>query len=152
MPVTELQGKYVGVYVRDYGSTDPYKRLVCEETCTIDASNDVTTTKTKCGVFKGIDVTDWKITGNAVANFNPGSAEISLDALQQKQVNRVKLDVVVQNEAFTEGGTSYTAGKVFKFAGPAYLTQCNVTAATNEVVKFTFNFEGEGTPDLTETP
>jgi len=151
MAVTELQGNRVGIYIRDFGTTNAFKRIVCEETCSIDLNNDVTTTKTKCGTFKGIDVVDWKVSGNGVANFNPSPSEISADALQALQVARTKQEVVIQNESFTEGVTTYGVGEVFKFSGPAYLTAQQISFPTNDIVKFTYNFEGIDDPILTES-
>jgi len=151
MAVTELQGNRVGVYIRNYGTTNAFKRIICEETCTIDLNNDVTTTKTKCGTFKGVDVVDWKVSGNGVANFNPAGTEISADALQSLQVARTKQEVVVQNESFTEGVTTYDVGEVFRFQGAAYLTAQQITFPTNDIVKFTYNLEGIDDPTLTES-
>lgn len=151
MAVTELQGSRIGVYVRDYGSTDVFKRIVCEETVTLSLSNDVQTSKTKCGVFKGVDVTDWKLNGNGVANFNPSASEVSANDLQTLQIARTKQEVYIQNEAFTEGVTSYAVGEVFKFGGGAYLVAQDITAPSNDIVKFTWNMEGVGSPDTTES-
>lgn len=151
MAVTELQGSKVGVYVRDYGTTNAFKRIVCEETVTLDMNNDVQTTKTKCGTFKGVDVTDWKINGSGVANFNPGGAEISANDLQSLQIARTKQEVYIQNESFTEGSTTYNVGEVFKFGGAAYLVAQQITAPANDIVKFTYNLEGVGTPDVSES-
>lgn len=151
MAVTELQGSRIGIYVRNYGSTDPFKRIVCEETATLDLSNDVQTTKTKCGTFKGVDVVDWKINGNGVANFNPSGSEISANDLQTLQIARTKQEVFIQNEAFTEGGTPYDLGEVFKFGGAAFLTAQQITFPNNDIVKFTYNLEGVGAPDTSES-
>jgi hypothetical protein len=151
MAVTELQGSHVGVYVRDYGSTSAFKRIVCEETLTLSLTNDVNTTKTKCGVFKGVDVTDWKINGNGVASFNPSGSEISANDLQTLQIARTKQEVFVQNESFSEGGTTYDIGEVFKFGGAAYLVAQDITFPGNDITKFTYNLEGVGTPDTTES-
>lgn len=151
MAVTELQGAHVGVYIRSYGSTDVFKRIVCEETLTLDITNDIQTTKTKCNVFKGIDVTDWKINGTGVCNFNPGGTEISSDDLIDLQIARTKLEVFVQNEAFTEGGTAYGVASVFKFGGAAYLNSQQLSFPTNDITKYTFSLEGVDEPDVTES-
>lgn len=151
MAVTELQGSHVGVYVRSYGSTNVFKRIVCEETLSLDLSNDIQTTKTKCGTFKGVDVTDWKVNGTGVCNFNPGAAEISSDDLIDLQVAKTKLEVFVQNEAFTEGGTSYTQGAVFKFGGAAYLNSQQLSFPNNDITKYTFSLEGIDDPTTTES-
>lgn len=151
MAVTELQGSRVGIYIRNYGSTDAFKRIVCEESASLELNNDVQTTKTKCGVFKGVDIVDWKISGNGVANFNPSASEISADDLQTLQIARTKQEVYVQNEAFTEGGTSYAIGEVFKFGGAAYLVAQTISFPSNDITKFTYNLEGVGTPDTAES-
>lgn len=151
MAVTELQGSHVGVYIRNYGSTDVFKRIVCEETVTLDLSNDVQTTKTKCGTFKGLDVVDWKINGTGVANFNPSGSEISANDLQTLQIARTKQEVFVQNESFTEGATTYDVGEICKFGGAAYLTAQSITFPSNDISKFTYNLEGVGTPNTTES-
>lgn len=149
--VTELQGSRVGVYIRDYGTTSAFKRIVCEETLTLDLSNDITTTKTKCGVFKGIDVTDWKLNGTGVCNFNPGGSEISSDDLIDKQLAKTKQEVYIQNESFVEGITTYDIGEVFKFGGQAYINSQQLTFGTSDPVKFTWAMEGIGTPDVSES-
>lgn len=149
--VTELQGSHVGVYIRSYGSTDPFKRVVCEETLQLDLSNDINTTKTKCGVFKGVDVTDWKVQGTGVCNFNPGGSEISSDDMIDLQINRTKIEVFVQNEAFTESGTSYDVGEVFKFGGAAYINSQNLNFPSNDIAKYSFGLEGIGSPDVAES-
>jgi hypothetical protein len=151
MAVTELQGSRVGVYVRNYGSTDAFKRIVCEETVTLNISNDVNTSKTKCGVFKGVDVVDWKCNGSGVANFNPAGTEISANDLQTLQIARTKQEVFIQNESFTEGVTTYDVGEVFKFGGAAYLVAQDITFPSNDITKFTWNMEGVGTPNTTES-
>ena len=151
MAVTELQGSRVGIYIRNYGTTNAFKRIVCEETSSLEINNDVQTTKTKCGVFRGVDIVDWKITGNGVANFNPSGSEISSDDLIDLQVARTKQEVYIQNEAFTEGTTNYLEGEVFKFGGAAYLVAQNISFPSNDIVKFTYNIEGIGSPDTTES-
>lgn len=149
--VTELQGARVGVYIRNYGSTAVFKRIVCEETVTLSLSNDVNTSKTKCGVFKGVDVVDWKLNGNGVANFAPAATEISANDLQTLQIARTKQEVYIQNEAFTEGGSTYPVGDVFKFGGAAYLVSQDITFPSNDITKFTWHLEGVGTPNTTES-
>ncbi len=150
--VTELQGDRVGLYIRDYGSTNAFKRVVCEETLTLEMNTSVNSTLTKtCGQFKGIGVLDWKINGNGVANFNPAGTEISADDLIEIQKNGTKQEVFVQNEAFTEGVTSYAVGEVFKFGGAAFLVANTMTFPANDITKFTYNLEGIGTPTTTES-
>lgn len=148
---TEVQGSRIGFYVRDFGSSAAFKRIVCEESVTLDLNNDVTTTKTKCGVFKGVSVADFKANGSAVHNIDPTSSEASLDYVQGKQIARTKQEFVMQNEAYTEGGTSYDLGEAFRFAGGGYFNSSQATADTDNPMKFTWSFEGIGTPTDTES-
>jgi Phage major tail protein 2. len=148
---TEVQGSRIGFYVRDAGATTPFLRIVCEESVTLDLNNDITTTKTKCGVFKGVSVADFKANGSAVHNIDPTSAEASLDYVQTKQIARTKQEFVMQNEAYTEEGITYSLGEAFRFAGDGYFNSSQATADTDNPMKFTWSFEGIGVPDGTES-
>lgn len=148
---TEVQGSRIGFYVRDYGASTPFLRIVCEETVTLDLNNDITTTKTKCGVFKGVSVADFKANGSAVHNIDPGGAEASLDYVQSKQIARTKQEFVMQNEAYTEGGVSYDIGEAFRFAGAMYFNSSQATADTDNPMKFTWSAEGIGVPNDSES-
>lgn len=146
-----VQGSRIGFYIRDFGSSTAFKKLTCEETVSFELTNDITTTKTKCGVFKGVDVVDFKANGSGAHNTSPGGSEASLDYIQTKQIARTKQEYVIQNEAYTEDGTSYALGDEFRMAGGGYFNQSQGTAQVGEIVKFTWSFEGEGTPDDTES-
>lgn len=147
MAALEIQGANVGFYVRDFGSTDVFKRMVCEETLIFDASNDVTTTKTKCGTFKGVQVADFKANGSGTNNFTPGAAEYSYDDLLNDQIAIQKKEFVIQNEAFS----TYTVGELVRLAGGGYFVTSQETFNNGEVVKYTWNFEVSGTITTTES-
>lgn len=151
MAATEVQGSHIGFYMRDAGSTDPYLRVVCEETLTFNITNDINTTKTKCGVFKGIDVADFKANGQAVCNITPTASEMSYDEMVTIQLARTKQEFVLQNEAYTADGTSYALGEVIKLAGECYINDTQLTAPVDDVLKFTWSVEGSGTLSDTES-
>lgn len=147
MAATSVQGSHIGFYVRVYGVTTAFKKLVCEESVTFDLANSVTSTLTKCGYFKGVSVPDFKANGSAVHNFTPDSSEVSLNDVQGWQTGLTKLEYVIQNEAHD----AINAGHEFKMAGVGWFVNSQGTANANDTLKFTWNFEGEGTPTLTES-
>jgi len=147
MALTEIQGSHVGFYTRAYGSTDVFKRLVCEDTLTFDLANAVTSTLTKCGYFKGVSVPDFKANGTAVNNTTPGAAELSYDDVFGYQTTIQKLEFVIQNEAYGTVGE----GAEIRLSGAGYFTNSQGSASANDVVKFTWAFEGVGVPDNTES-
>lgn len=148
-----VQGSHMSVYFRNYGTTDPFLKLVCEDNLVFDLNNDVSTVKTKCGVFKGIDVADFKLNGSGVCNITPTAlVEMSLDAIQVRQIARTKQEFVIQNEAYTDSdGTSIAIGHQIKMSGGGYFTASQLSAGVSDPVKFTYNFEGEGIPNVTES-
>lgn len=147
MATREIQGANIQFLVRDYGSTDVFQEMVCEETLTFELNNDVNTTKTKCGVFKGIQVADFKANGGAVNNVTPTSTEYSYDELQRDQIGIVKKEFVIQNRAYG----AIVAGHEIKMGGAGYFVGSQFTAGIGEVVKFTWNLEGVGTLAVTES-
>lgn len=151
MATTTVDANKIGFYVRTYGSTDAFKRIVCEENLTLEISNDVNTTKTKCGVFKGIDVADFKANGTGVCNITPTASEISHEDLVTIQLANTKLEFVLQNEAYTEGVTTYALGEVIRMQGGCYITSTQLQANQGDKMKFTWAIEGDGTLDDTES-
>lgn len=144
---TELQGALVAFKVRDYGSTSAFKTIVCEETVTFDVSNDVSTTKTKCGVFKGVLAPDFKANGSAVANFVPTSSEYSYNALIEDQKALTKKEFVF--ESLSDGTNN--EGHLLRMSGAGYFVNSQMTGNNGETVKFTWSFEGTGTLGSTES-
>lgn len=144
---TEVQGIHVGIYFRDNGTTQAWKRLVCEETLFFDLNNDVNTTKTKCGIFKGIDVADFKCNGSGVCNISPTSVEMSYDQLVLDQQNITKKDFRIQNEAYGSVGLS----DQILLAGSGYFVQSQFDGSTGQACKFTWTFEGTGTVETHES-
>jgi hypothetical protein len=147
MAVQEVQGGHMGIYFRDAGSTGAYKKLVCEETLVFDLNNDVNTTKTKCGIFKGIQVADFKCSGTGMCNVTPLTTEMSHDQVQIDQIAITKKEFVIQNEAY---GTE-TLGSAIKMAGEGYFTSSQINMNNGETVNFTWSMEGVGTPNVTES-
>lgn len=147
MAATEVQGANIKLELRDYGSTDVFQEMVCEETLLFDLNNDVTTSKTKCGVFKGIQVADFKANGSGVCNVTPTGTEYSYDELQADQIGIVKKEFVIQNRAYG----AYVEGELIKMAGAGYFVGSQFNGSNGEACKFTWNLEGVGTLNITES-
>ena len=113
-----------------------YKSLVCEEDSQIDKSNDVTTTKTKCSTFKGISQVDVTISGNAVVNADPDTDEVSYADVSSWQNLKTQLHFRYRNAA----SGAITAGQAVSDTGVGYFTQSTLTAAGDDVLKFSFTF------------
>ena len=134
---TAVQGSTIDFKVRDFGTSQVWKKLTCMETLVFDASNDVNTKKTKCGVFKGIITPpDFKASGQGVCNTTPLSTEYSYDALQNDQLNGQKKEFRIEDPTF---------GTVIMINGAGYFTQSQLTANNGETMNFTFTFEVDGT-------
>ena len=131
-----IAGVDIGFYVRDYGTTGVWKRLVCEETLDVDFTSDVNTTKTKCGVFKGFLIPDCKISGSGVANSQPVSTEISHDEITTNMLGVTKKEFRIQDVA--------TSGSVILIAGQGNFSQQKITFNNGDTVKFTYTFEATG--------
>jgi len=138
-----IQGADIAFYVRDYGTSGVWKRLVCEDTLTFDFSSEVTTTKTKCGTFKGLQVPEFKVSGTGATNSQPTTSEYSSDQMTTDMNAITKKEFRIQDVA--------TLGSVILLAGAGYFSSQQITFNNGEVVKFTYNFEGTGTLETHES-
>lgn len=144
---TELQGADVEFLVRQ-ADTGTFKEMVCEDTLTLDISNDVTTVKTKnCGAFKGVQTPDFKANGSAVHNVAVTAGEVSYDQVATWQKDVEKIEWIIRNKAYG----SYLAGEAMRFSGYGYFVNSQGTFNNGEVAKFTWAVEGVGTLNVTES-
>lgn len=146
MATYELQGDDVEFLVR-VADTGTFKEMVCEETLTLDVTNDVTTTKTKCGPFKGVQTPDFKANGTGVHNTEPTGSEVSYDQIVDWQNSKTKVDWIIRNQAYG----SYAAGEAMRFSGSGYFVSSQGSFSANDVVKFTWALEGVGTLNAVES-
>lgn len=140
---TAQQGAIINLYVRDFGTTQAWKKITCNENLSFQMSNDVNTKKTKCGVFKGLLIPDMKITGSGSVNFSPTATETSYDAIQVDQQAIQKKDFRIQDDS--------TFGTVIMINGSGYWSQSEVTFNNGETVDFTFTFEVDGAIGTSES-
>lgn len=146
MAAKEIQGSNIQFMVRASDSgVATYKVMTCEKTVFLDVTNDVTTEKTKCGVFKGVQVADFKLNGEAVHNLTPTSTEVSYDQVLSWQLDRQKIDFKLQNVAYGSGGGAIGAGDEVNMVGQMYFVQTQFDGSDGIAVKFTWAAEGSGT-------
>jgi len=146
MATYELQGQDVEFLVR-VADTGTFKEMVCDGEFTFDISNDVSTTKTKrCGTFKGVLAPDFKANGTAVHNTEPTGSEVSYDQVANWQISTTKIEWIIRNQAYG----AYAAGAALRFTGYGYFVSSQATFG-NDVVKFTWNMEGVGILNDTES-
>lgn len=141
-----IQGSDIELLVRQKDTGD-FKTMTCEETVFLDVTNDVNTTKTKCGVFKGIQVADFKLNGTATYNTAPGGTELSYNEVLAFQLDRTKCEFILRNKAVT----GYAAGELIRMSGDCYFTSTQFDGSDGQVAKFTWNLEGDGTLNDTES-
>jgi hypothetical protein len=130
--------------IKDTGS---FKTLTCSINEALDVSNDVNTIKTKCGVFKGIQVADFKLNGEATFNTSLGGSENSYDEVLAAQIDRSEIEWIYRNAAVT----GYAAGELIRMSGNGYFTNTVYNGSEGEVARFTWNIEGTGTLNDTES-
>jgi hypothetical protein len=146
MAVQEIQGANIQLLLRRKNTGD-FLEMVCEETVFLDVSNDVSKSSTKCGVFKGIQVADFKLNGSAVFNATPTASEMSYDAALGHQIDINKMEFILRNRAFD----SFSAGDLIRMSGDCYFIQTQFDGSNGQVSKFTWTLEGSGTLNDTES-
>lgn len=143
---TEIQGNDIIVRVREVGESE-WLQLVCEIDESIEHTNDVSETDTKCGTFNGVKEMKGNYTGNAVCNASPTSGECSYNQILQWQADREPIEILIENEAFTaESGDSVAEGEAVHIFATGKFVASTLTAQTGEVVQFSWTFRPTGTP------
>lgn len=143
---TEIQGADVELLIREK-NVGSFKTMVCEDTVFLDVTNDVSTQKTKCGVFKGIQVADFKLNGSAVFNAEPTGSELSYNEALAFQLGITKCEFILRNKAFG----AYSAGELVRMSGDCFFTSTQFDGSNGVAAKFTWNLEGSGTLNDTES-
>lgn len=142
MAQNSLQAVDIQFLVRQAGTSDAYKELVCTIDDQLQLTNDITETTTRCGTKIGISEAKATISGNATNNITPTTTEASYDDVSTWQIGKTSLDFKYQNEACEdENGNSYAAGAIFSFTGTGYFVDSTQTGGDKEVSKFSFSFK-----------
>jgi hypothetical protein len=139
MATNEMQGALLLHEVsEDSGIT--WKTLVCEQAGRVRSNTNVTTEKTKCGPIKGIDSPDWSMSGDGVANFATSVDQVSLTDIMRYIQNTIKVRMRVRSPA----AGSYAIGEQYYREGEGYFSTNEEDIGNGAVVKFSWEFEGEG--------
>lgn|GEM_PF-4251655 len=127
--------------VREAGETT-WLTLVCEIDESIDHTNDVSETDTKCGTFNGVKEMKGNYTGNAVSNADPGATEASYSQILTWQKARTRVEFLHENEAFTASdGSPIAEGAAVHVYATGRFVQTTLTSPVGEVVKFAWTFK-----------
>lgn len=122
-------------------TTPTYKTVVCGEDVGLDASKDVTTRRTKCGVIKTAGDASWTATGSGVANHTPGSGEMSAD--EMAAVMQGDTDVLFRMVHEVDGALYYRQGR-------GIMTAYGESAGVDDPLEFDFTLEVSGNLILVE--
>lgn len=143
--MAELQGSLIQFKVRENGTADPLKTLVCTEDTTFNITNEISKRRTNCGVKTGIADAEFTASGNAVYNYTPGGTEVSWDDIKEWQKSKTKLDFVYENDA----DSPLAQGAALSAVGSGYFTETTFTgsAEADGIGSFSWTFEGTGTLD-----
>lgn len=116
-----------------------YKTVVCKQSASLDASRNVSTEETDCGVYKSFGPSNYKLNFSGVVDTEPDSGEGSWTEL------------LAIFEANTEILSTFaTAGNEPFVSGVARISSLSLTAsAPSDTLKFTATVEYYGTIDLT---
>lgn len=141
----EIQGTLVAMWVSETNSN--FKTIVCEDSSQSSTTSNVTTTKTKCGSFSGVETPEITISGSGIAGGSLAANQVSFKQIQSWVYNKTKLYFIRRNEADVASGI--TAGSVVYLDGQGYFTEATETSAEGDVVKFNWSFATSGTVDNT---
>lgn len=140
---TIVQGTDMDLYVRDFGTSGNWLKVTCLGNLTFKMHNDVNKKNTRCGIFKGIQITDMSITGDGAQNILPSASEYSYDNLQTDQQNRQKKEFRIQDVTFGTEKSFCTGG--------GYWSDSEGTWNVGDTANFSFTMEVDGTVIFSES-
>lgn len=118
--------------------------LVCLEGWQHTLSKEITETETFCGLAVGLGTTKFSGTADAVCETEPTSNQVTYNYVQAALDGETLLYFRIQSPS------SGSTGSVVYNSGRIYINSVQLTAATKETLKFSVQFTGVGTPDITE--
>jgi hypothetical protein len=125
-------------------STDDitYKSVVCKKSYNFDFDTPVNEEETDCGKHVGLGAVGWKASFEGVLNTTPTSTT----EYSAKDV----LDLwLAQTLVYIKTVTGAGTGKNLYVQGSGYIVNVKVTNQVGNLIGFTFDFNGSGSPDLT---
>lgn len=138
--MAEIQGSTVNIEVDLAGGTT-YETVVCQTSGSVSSTRPITTTQTNCGSRISVGVPETTISGDFVLETAPGVGETTFGDILT--VFHAGTAVSVRVSDPTGPGTS------FYIQGTAYITDLELTWATEETVSFSATWTISGTVDTT---
>lgn len=141
MAVTTIQGSLVPFSIStDSGST--YRTLVCSKAWTLTIDTTVNEDESDCGRHVGLGTVKASFSIDGLYNTTPTSTEISGEELLSLVSNKTLFAFKVQYPTSgSPGGDLYAQGN-------AYLTNYQITKATNSLIAFTGTILVDGNLDI----
>lgn len=142
----EVKGSLVNMQVREVGDTD-WLTLVCTSDSQFTITNELTKTRTNCGI-KGVPSDpEFTASGNAVENAVPDTLQVSYNDVKEWMKTNTLLEFRYYSLADASAGL--TAGQGVNNFGQGYFTETTLTASadTGGEAKFSWSFEGVGNLD-----
>lgn len=142
MAVTTLQGSSVPFTIStDAGTT--YRTLVCNKAWGFTGDTTVNEDESDCGRHVGLGTTKASFSIEGLYSTTPAVGEISGEELLSLWANKTSFLIKAQYP------TSGTPGTDLYLQGSAYLTNYQVTKATNSLISFSGTILIDGNVDVT---
>lgn len=147
----EVKGTLVNLEVRQSGTTNPFKILVCLESSTFTINSEIAKRRTNCGFKATAADPEFSATVDAVQNANPGASEVSYGDIKSFIKNKTKVDFRYASYADTGAGLGYGDG-IYNF-GSGYFSELGAAASAEPdgLLTYSVNLEGVGTLDVFDT-
>jgi hypothetical protein len=144
--MAEVQALDMVFEVRPAGS-GAYKELVCAIDDQGELDNEVNEKVTRCGKFSGVQDISATYSGNAMANSDPTTTEVTYADVAGWQKAKTLLDFRYYNKA----STGILIGAVVSHQGQGRFTNSVLTGASGETVDFSWTFSPSGEILLNES-
>lgn len=145
--MSEVSGKLINMRVRQNGTLDAFKTLVCTEDSQFQITNESNERRTNCGIKTSIADPTFSASGNAVQNPEPTSTEVSYNDVKGWQKTKTKLDFKYISDADVSNGLAEGDG-VNNF-GSGFFTESTFqgSAEADGIGVFSWSFTGTGVLD-----
>lgn len=138
-----LQLQSVNLPIELSTNNTDWKVLVCLTDYQVPVDVAVNSVETFCGTAVGRGVPSFNPSGNAIAELNPTTNQVTYKQMLQWEIDGTELYFRVRNLA---GGS--TAGELF-ISGQCTVTNTTLTATAGSAVAFSWTLSGQGNIDTT---
>jgi hypothetical protein len=143
--MAEISGKLLNFRVRENGTLDAFRTLVCTDSVSFSISTEVNTRATNCGPKTSAADPTFSATGNAVFDGSPGGTEVSWSDVKEWMKTGTKLDFQFYNAADVANGIVESA--LVDVDGSGYFSESELSGVPDDLAEFSWTFTGTGTLD-----